>query len=109
MTTTEQKWFERVSTWRASGVSAVEFSLGKDFRASGLRHWAYLLKRRGLRPEASSPLVRIARVERSPTAAPTLLTIEIGGARVSVPPGFDEETVRTVIGALVNGARGGAR
>ena len=110
MTTTEQKWLARVAGWRASGFSAPAFAAGKDFTAGGLRHWAHVLKKRGLAGGAAPALVRIARVDRSVGDAPlSWLTIEIGAARVRVPSGFDEATVRAVIGALVGDAQRSAR
>jgi hypothetical protein len=110
MTTIEQKWFERVQAWRASGQSAGEFSTGREFTVRGLRHWAYLLKRRGIapRPTASAGLVRLARVDRSSSALPSAsLLVEFGGTRLTVPPGFDEATLRAAIGAVLASGAGG--
>lgn len=111
MTATEQKWFERVSAWRASGQSAREFSTGREFTAGGLRHWAFLLKRRGIGPQravASATLVRLARVQRpAPSCGGGALTVEVGGARLTVPAGFDETTLRAAIVAVCASVAGG--
>jgi hypothetical protein len=108
MTATEQKWAERVHGWRESGLSASDYTAGREFSAGGLRHWAYRLKKRGL-PAAEtetkqSTTVRVARVERiaAPTAA---LVIEVGPARLLVPSGADAETLKATIAALVEATR----
>lgn len=110
MTPTERKWFERVRAWRESGLAAGTFSTGKGFAASSLVQWSYALKKRGLSPPpAAGPVrVRLARVARwhGDEDARTL-TVEVGHARVRVPPGADEATVRAVLGVLLDGA--GAR
>lgn len=111
MTTIEQKWFNRVSAWRASGQSAPEFSAGREFTAGRLRHWAIVLKQRAIEPQravASTTLVRLARVERSAARSSVgALTIEVGGARLTVPSGFDETTLRATIVALCASVAGG--
>lgn len=114
MTTTEEKWAARVSGWRGSGQTAAAFSAGRGFSAGALRHWACVLKQRGVGGTTASPavpmLVRLARVDRAPPApAPPPLTVEVGSARVSVPSGFDAATVQAVLGALGAGPKAGAR
>ena len=62
-------------------------------------------------------MVRVARVERGasseasrlPLLPAAVLTVEMGGARVAVPAGFDTATVRAVLDALVLATSGGAR
>lgn len=107
MTTTEQKWIERVRVWRESGLSAREFSTGRDFAVSSLRQWSSRLRRRDeVRSRPGAPVrVRFARVEREPLAATAVVTVEVGDARVSIPPGADVTTVRAVLGALRGDAR----
>ncbi len=108
MTPNEEKWAERVRLWRDSGQSAREFSRGQEFSAGGLRHWAYRLKKRGVTAEpAEAASVRLARVERLSTAA--ALTVEIGPARLQIGAGTGADTLRTLIDALFEAARGGAR
>ena len=115
MTTTEQRWSERVSAWRASGLTAPQFCAGRDFTPGGLRHWAHVLKKRGLAPRPPASAVRLVRVDRVATAsvpAPeddAALTVELGPARVRVPRGADRATVEVVLGALLRQGRGGAR
>jgi len=53
--------------------------------------------------------VRVLRVERSATlAAPVTLTVEIGSARLHVPSGADEATLRATIGTLLAAVNSGA-
>jgi hypothetical protein len=120
-TATEQKWAERVQAWRESGLTAREFSTGRDFSAGGLRHWAYRLKRGGTAASAASTPattprrkvpqgVRVARVERISAPTSATLMVEIGPARLHVPARVDRPTLRATIAALVEATtRGGGR
>ncbi len=110
----EQRWAARVAEWRASGLTAPAFCVGRGFTAGGLRHWAHVLKKRGVAVDAgragAPPPVRLVRVERSSiTSTPSApLTIELGGARVTVPAGFDAATLGAVVDLLrAPGTRGG--
>lgn len=109
MTETEERWAERVEAWRASGQTSREYCEGRAFTAGGLRHWAYRLRKAaGMKATALArrSSVRLVRVERvADRAAPAVpvgaaLIIEIGGARMVVPPGCDVGTVKTVLEAL---------
>jgi hypothetical protein len=114
MTATEEKWTERVSGWRESGLTSEKFCEGREFSANGLRHWAYKLgktkRRRG------TPEVRIARVVRAPAPEKTTastpgpvdwsLAVELGGARILVRVGFDRATLAALLDVLA--ARGAA-
>jgi hypothetical protein len=70
MTATEQKWAERVESWRESGLTSEQYSDGRGFSANGLRHWAYKLgKTERRRPTVEVPEVRIVRVVRATAEA----------------------------------------
>jgi transposase len=98
MTKTQAKWAARVAAWRTSGQTAPEFCQGKEFSPGGLRYWSSRLGRGDVGGE-----VRMARVIR---AAPVLeprvspIVVEVGGARVAVPRGFDPEALRAVLAVL---------
>lgn len=123
---------ERVAEWKASGLTSAEYCEGKPFTAGGLRHWAYRLRQTEANeptpapaPVSTASAVRVARVVRvpgkpaaertrsrggttnaeSPSAA--ALSIDCGGMRVMVRPGFDRETLAELLDVLVQ--RGGAR
>jgi len=110
-----------VQEYAASGLTIEAFAETRGISAQRLQRWH---KRFGLRAElavchgrketasAAPAQVRIARVERvAPSQAVTpgaVLTIEVGSARALVPAGFDAQTVRAVVEALLD-AHGGAR
>ncbi|MEJ7735011.1 MAG: hypothetical protein WKG00_38205 [Polyangiaceae bacterium] len=98
MTKTAQKWSARVQAWRASGQTAPEFCLGKEFKAGGLRYWASRLQREAT--EARD--VRIAHLVRPGTlaTAETPMVLEVGRARVGIRRGFDAETLRALLTVL---------
>jgi transposase len=112
----EQEWTERVASWRASGLRAVEFCAGRDFTAGALRHQAQRQERRqrAMAGAEAGPTIRIACVERVTPAAVSpapsgMLTVDLGGARVTVPAGFDAATVRAVLETLARQGRGGGQ
>jgi hypothetical protein len=95
-------------------MTAPEFCEGHDFAVGTLRWWASRLERGALeRRTVAFPLARVKRWA-APAPAPTqepdvgsALVVELGGARVTVPPGFDRATFAAVIDLL--GARGAGR
>lgn len=118
MTATQQKWAERIAAWRESELTSEQFCEGREFSANGLRHWAYKLGQ--TKQRRRKPTIPIARVERAAALAPTAakpitsaivadgsLTVELGGARIVVRPGFDRATLTAVLDVF--SSRGGAR
>jgi transposase len=98
MTTTQAKWAARVAAWRSSGQTAPEFCKGKEFSPSGLRYWSSRLGRGEVVRE-----MRMARVVRAlPTqeSVTSSILVEVGGARIAVPRGFDPEALRAVLTML---------
>jgi len=88
-----------VQSWRASGESAEGFAKGKGFSGSALRMWGHRLS-----PMASPRIValvprRAGELGAASTAA-CELTIELGGVRIRVTPGFDHALLAEVIGVL---------
>ncbi len=100
-------WAERVAEWKASGLSSPEFCRDKPFTPGGLRHAAFQLGRGTVKKPTSVRLARIIRVapRESPRASGAGLMIEIGGARVAVPPGVDRPTLAAVVEVLSATAR----
>jgi hypothetical protein len=106
--TNTQIWARRVSDWRASGLPSPAFCKGKPFSAGGLRCWAYRLRRDEARASEvpALSLARVVRVPEPPMAAAPVggsLVVELAGARVTVPAGFDRATVAAVLDVLVAG------
>jgi hypothetical protein len=98
-----QVWAKRVAAWRESGQSADAYATGRGFAGATLRWWSSRLGRSA--PDVPLREVRLARVVRSsaPSAAQGVV-IEIGSARILVPPGVDAATLTTVLAALGGGS-----
>jgi hypothetical protein len=116
----EKRWSRRVASWRASGLTSRAFCEGRPFSAGALRHWAYLLRQRETAVAAAPAAVRLVRVERATDVvessppesdgaasarSESMMTIELGAARVLVPAGFDPATLRAALDALGDGGR----
>lgn len=100
------EWAQRVADWRASGMKATEFCLGRGFSAAALREWSCRLRKA---EPTKLQLVRVERTEGTTVVGPptssataTSLTIEISGARVLVTRGCDSSTLRTVLEVLAS-------
>lgn len=126
-----ETWTSRIAAWRASGLTAIDFSAGKEFAAGTLLWWscrlAKLQKSAALQPSATGagPLltpaptrkVQLARVVRrgkvaSPPAAQrgeVSVIVEVGAVRVVVPTGADAITFNMVLQAIGLQAAGGVR
>jgi len=87
-------WAERVRAWRASGLSAAEFSRGKGYAPKSLSWWSNHLKSLE-RKEQGGAAVSMARVVRDDGRRE--LVVEVGALRVLVQPGFDAELLREVL------------
>jgi hypothetical protein len=104
MTDTEKKWSERVCEWKGSGLTAKQFSEGREFKASTLVYWASCLRRGRVGAAAGGkrqPRVpRMARVVRTTATPAESIVVSVGSARVAVRAGFDEALLRQVVRAL---------
>lgn len=97
-----------MAAWRTSGQSAQKFAEGRDYTVHMLRYWAGRVKEEA----AAEPSIRLARVVRTSAGAAPLpsatarqptgaaLVLEVGGARVQVPVGFERATLRAVLEVL---------
>jgi len=120
-------WGERVSEWRASGLSAVKFAEGRDFSPHQLWYWRARIRSEAAASAAqtiatpapalakadSVPLARLVRGPRQePVADATTvsLSVELLGVRIAVPPGFDRATFSAVVDEIeARRTRGGGR
>lgn len=100
-------WAQRVKAWRASGMTAADFVDGAEYAESTLRYWAWRLAKAVPTPKAPPRFVRLVpRREaapssgRPPVEAAPAVTIELGGARVTVGVGFDRAALRDLLGLL---------
>jgi hypothetical protein len=112
-------WGKRVSDWRASDLTAAEFCTERGLSVSALRNWAYRL--RAAEKAAQAAPVQVVPVTVRPdgdgvATGPSgieepkpALTLELGGARIVVPAGFDRATLRAVLDVLGERQSRGAR
>jgi hypothetical protein len=103
--TRAQEWAAHVAEWRASGGTARTYCAERGLNHRDLYRWAHRLKQCEATPPPNRAiqLVRVdveTKPEAPPAAPRSMLTIEIGEARVTVPAGFDGATVRAVVEAL---------
>lgn len=109
--TSAAEWTKRVGAWRKSGLSAGAFCEGRGFAASTLRYWAWRVEKKPVetRPSAAEPTrdapPQFVRVARVPASSAGGVTIEVNGARVSVPAGVDRATLSAVLAALADAVR----
>lgn len=91
---TRETWKKRVAGWRASGLSAEDFALGRGFNADALREM-------GLQLSRAEPEVRLARVELVPERVPEVPVVLCAGAvRVELVRGFSRETLTAVLDVI---------
>lgn len=95
-----ETWAKRVASWRASGLTAAEYSAGRGFAPSTLRFWASRLGRE------RRQVVRVVRAEPAPIAvqaAPvTELELSVGGTRVQMRFALSREQVASVLHVLAD-------
>jgi hypothetical protein len=101
MTTTDEKWLERIRQWKDSGKTAEEFAAGQPYKASTLKWRAAELRRAeggGRLSEGQAPLgaIRMARVVQRGAE----LVVEVSGARIALSRGFDAVLLTEVVRAL---------
>ncbi len=99
-------WAERVRAWKASGLSADEFTEGREFTGRMLRWWAgEFLRRTKAKAKAGAPIAmaRVVAPGEAITDAPATsgaLDVVVGRYHVTVRRGFDEAVLRDVLRVL---------
>jgi hypothetical protein len=86
-----------VAEWRASGLSATQYAARRGYSVSSLRQWAKDVSRRGEEEGAAAHFVQLKVATTRPA-----VTLEVGGARIVVEPGFDADHLRAVVAALAS-------
>lgn len=101
MSDTVETWKKRVTSWRASGQIAEEFSAGRPWSPRTLRWWSSRLGREDAKSPA--PVIRVAQLVRAPAVERGSVVVEVLDARVriTVEAGASAETVGAVLGFLV--------
>lgn len=101
---TRKTWAERVRQWRRSGLPAREFAERRGLNTKTLWWWAWRLAREQKAKQPSPAFVEVvAHAEPVAPAASSVaraLEVVVAGARVVVPVGFDEETLRRLVRVL---------
>lgn len=97
--TKASEWATRVTAWRASGKTAKDFCLGKDYAAERLLWWSSDLTRRGMLQSPENP-VALTRVVRRQETQPAAVVVHVGSVRVEIQAGADKTTVCTVMDVL---------
>jgi hypothetical protein len=109
MTTTDEKWVERIRQWKESGKTAEEFATGQPYKASTLKWRAAGLRRsaeggeRHVEGQGPSGAIRMARVVpriRGGEPRGAELVVEVSGARIALSRGFDAVLLTEVVRAL---------
>jgi hypothetical protein len=91
MAVDEAKWKAIIAEYRASKLSALEFSQQRQVSVHAVRYWSARLK--------PSKEIRLARLLRD-DASDGQIVIEGSGVRIAVAPGFDRATLRAVLEVL---------
>lgn len=123
--TTREQWERRLERWQRSGLTTREFAAREGLRPSTLAYWRWRLKaeskaelratfaggaeagpRKRARSSSSSRAEFMAVELVTASARGDEVEIIVDGAlRVRVAPGFDEATLRSVVGILREAAR----
>lgn len=111
MADTRTMWRQRVTGWRASGLTAEAYSAQHGFAASTLRWWSSRLAReRAATPSPAAPVVRFAQLVRAAATdgerAPGAIVVELldARARLTVPPGVDMDALVLLVDVLLGRA-----
>lgn len=100
------EWEVRVAEWRASGLTAKDFCLEREYSAQNLLSWSSTLQRRDREQPRAGRDVTLARVVRREHADPTrkktsaAIVVRTRTARVEIRPGVDATTLAVVLAAL---------
>src|SRR4051794_23598698 len=95
--TQTQDWRTQVAEWRASGLSAEEFSKQRGYPRSRLWAWSARLRREQQQTPVAEgiPLARVVPSRAEPGGA--ALTLQVHDVRIEVRPGFDRAVLVTVL------------
>jgi hypothetical protein len=97
MSETREVWQRRVARWRASGLTAREFSRRHGLRPATLSWWKWRLAQDGEAPAAITPAV----IElRAAAVTDNRFEIVLGDRSVRVPPSFDADALGRLLAAL---------
>ncbi len=99
---TRETWAKRVGQWAKSGLSGGEFATQLGVKEGTLRHWKWQLGRKQTKPSVTPAFFEVVPV--ASVAEASCISVEVGRARVGVPVGFDETTLRRLMLMAMLGA-----
>lgn len=106
---TKREWAEHVARWRSSGLVARDYCVSQGLKLSSLRYWASKMRRdagAALNEAVEGKPARFAKVQLrsskttrlpSPASSTRDLRVAVADMEVSVPEGFDAETLERVL------------
>lgn len=96
MRATRATWTKRVEQWERSGLSGADFAARMGVKEATLRHWKWQLGH-DERGDAKKPtFIEVT----APVSSRAALEVVVGEVRVIVPVGFDEDTLRRLLGVV---------
>ena len=93
-----QRWFDRIETWKQSGLSQKAFCEQQQLGLGSFQRWSGIFMR-GEKPAASSA-VSFVPVNVTVDKASSLALLIDDQLRIEIPAGFDPVTLKQVIQAL---------
>lgn len=93
-----QRWFDRIETWKQSGLSQKAFCEQQQLGLGSFQRWRGIFMR-GEKPEASSA-VSFVPVNVTVDKASSLALLIDDQLRIEIPAGFDPVTLKQVVQAL---------
>jgi hypothetical protein len=93
----EGQWGRLLQEHSRSGLSLREFARRKGLSTNTLGYWKY---KRRVSTAAPAPEIVLVKAIDDPVGVGGELTLELGGARLRIPPGCDLERVARVVSIL---------
>ena len=97
-----------MADWKASGLTAAAYAQPRGWSPSTLKWWSSQLNRQEVAAEASMRFVRLVAAPAPtppPSPSPPAMLLELGDARLVLPPGFDRDDLAVVLDLVRAGGR----
>ena len=96
---TREEWAVRIARWERSGLTRAQFAARERLNARTLSFWKWKLRAAVSARPAARAVSFVELVGTTPSGSPLELVLQ-AGYRISVAPGFDAATLRTLLTAL---------
>ncbi len=106
MSEKQQFWFQHIEQWQQSGLSQAEYARQQKLSIKSFGYYRRRYRQQSAPDKKPTPLlpVTVANIEtNSPPAQPGTTGITLtspSGFRIELAPGFDPQTLRTVLQTL---------